>query len=411
LVELERLTLMGDFQNVIDIGSALMEKQWGDDTALIRFYLGQAYCRIGRPNDALQHLQGAREAFERVGDEWMAVDALDWEASALGLMEDSRAILLAGEALARCRRLDPKPPRTEARILGHMATMYVVAHSWGQAVSYYEAAVEAAGDVKDLLLLAKMHHDLGATYQRMQQPAKARHHFDKALALCSIESDLSAIYRLENDLGDLLLHQGQLDSAERHLRSALAGSAALPPDRRGRAYILANLGEVSLRRGQLGQARQQLVAALDAALSAASELGLDRRGRGYVLTNVAEFASRRGSRDEAQDSLSDEVIISNAPSDSPASGHVQMLLARLAEAEGETKLADRHFNTALRTFEQLQLPDRLRDCHMSFAEILERRGEIAESAHHWKAAAQIGRRAALGLSRHVEPALSSLVAN
>lgn len=360
LGELERLTFIRDFQKVIDLGLALLEKQWGDeDTALIRFYLGQAYCRLVRPTEALQHLPLARDVFERVGDEWMAVDALDWEASALGLIEDPRAILLAGEALARCRRLDPKPPQTEARILGHIANMYVVAHAWAHAIGYYEAAVEAAGGVKDLLQLAKMHHGLGTAYQRMQQPVKARLQFDKALALYSIESDLSAVYRLENDLGDLLLHQGQLDSAEQHLRSALAGSTELGMDRRGRGYILANLGEVSLRRGHLEQARQQLAEALDA---------------GIVI--------------------GEQVVVANA----------HALLGQLESRQGDLKLAGEHFDSAIRILEELDMPDRLRDCHIACAESLYERGDIDSAALHWKSAAEIGRLAALGLKPSSETA-------
>jgi tetratricopeptide (TPR) repeat protein len=363
LDELERLTLMREFQTVIDTGEVLLEKQWGEeDTALIRFYLGQAYCRLVRPTEALQHLPLAREAFERVGDEWMAVEGLDWESTALGFMEDPRAILLAGEALVRCRRLDPKPPQTEARILGHIANMYVVAHAWAEAVRYYEAAVEAAGGVKDLLQLAKMHHGLGTAYRRMQQPTKARQQYDKALALYSIESDLSAVYRLENDLGDLLLHQGQLDSAEQLFRSALAGSTALHMDRRGRGYILANLGEVSLRRGQLEQARQQLVEALDAG------------------TVVGE-----------------QVVVANA----------HALLGQLESRCGDVELAGEHFDSAIRILEALDMPDRLRDCHIACAEALYERGEIGAAALHWKAAAEIGRLTALGLRSTPETALAA----
>jgi tetratricopeptide (TPR) repeat protein len=352
LDELERLTAIRDFQKVTDFAPALLDRNWGEeDTALVHFYLGQAYCRLVRPTEALEHLPIARQAFERAGDEWMAVDALDWEASALGLMEDPRAIALAGEALVRCRRLDPKPPQTEARILGHIANMYVVAHAWGEAVRYYEDAVEVAGDVKDLLQLAKMHHGLGAAYQRMQQPSKARQQFDKALALYSIECDLSAVYRLENDLGDLLLHQGQLDSAEQHFRSALAGSTALHLDRRGRGYILAGLGEVSMRRGQSEQARQQLDEALDA-------------GR----------------------AIGEQLLV----------GAAHSLLGQLESRHGELKLASEHFDSAIRIFEALDMPDRLRDCQMAYAESLYAREEFASAALHWKAAAEIGRLSALG---------------
>jgi tetratricopeptide (TPR) repeat protein len=353
LDELERLTAIRDFQKVTDFAPALLDRNWGDeDTALIHFYLGQAYCRLVRPTEALEHLPIARQAFERVGDEWMAVDALDWEASALGLMEDPRAIALAGEALVRCRRLDPKPPQTEARILGHIANMYVVAHAWAEAVRYYEDAVEVAGAVKDLLQLAKMHHGLGAAYQRMQQPTKARQQFDKALALYSIESDLSAVYRLENDLGDLLLHQGQLDSAEQHFRTALAGSTALHMDRRGRGYILAGLGEVSLRRGQPEQARRQLDEALDAGIA-----------------------------------IGEQLLV----------GAAHSLLGQLESRHGELKLASEHFDSAIRIFEALDMPDRLRDCQMVYAESLYARDKFASAALHWKAAAEIGRLSAVGL--------------
>src|SRR5260370_31795644 len=91
-----------------------------------------------------------------------------------------------------------------------------------------------------------MHHGLGNAYQTMRQPGTARQHYDKALTLYSIESDLSAVYRVEIDLGDLLLQQGQLDAAEQHLLKALAGSTDLNMDRRGPGYIPANLGDVHL---------------------------------------------------------------------------------------------------------------------------------------------------------------------
>jgi tetratricopeptide (TPR) repeat protein len=352
LDELERLIAMRDFQTVLELAPSLLARQRSDeDHALIHFYVGQAYCRLVRPTEALEHLRLARRAFDN-NDEWLAVEALDWEASALGIMEDPSAIALAGEALVRCRRLDPKPPQTEARILGHLANMYVVAHAWGESIRYYEAAVEAAGNVKDLLQLAKMHHGLGTAYQRMEQPIKARQQFDKALALYSIESDLNAVYRLENDLGDLLLHQGQLDSAEEHFRAALAGSNALRMDRRGRGYILTNLGEVSLRRGDLDRARRELIEAL-----------------------------------EAGNAVDEQVVVANA----------HTLLGQLDAQQGDIESAGIHFDSAISTLENLEMPDRLRDCHMAYADSLYKLGDVGLAALHWKAAAEIGRLSAVGL--------------
>jgi len=358
LRELERLTLIREFEAAVNLGLALVGKRWSDeDAALVRFYLGQAYCRLVQPQLALVHLPLARAQFERQQDEWLAVDALDWEASAWGLLEDTRAIGLANTALERCRKLEPRPPQLEARILGHIAGMLVVAESWALAISHYEAAVEAASAVKDLLQMAKMHHGLGVAYQRLQQPVRARQHFDKALALYSIESDLSAVYRVEHDLGHLLLQEGQIDSAEQHLLKALAGSEELHIDRRGRGYILANLGDVSLRKGRPDEARSYL--------NKATEVG---------------------------EAFGEQIVLAD----------VQVLRGRLEERQANSHAADDHFLQAIRILEDLEMLDRLRDCHMNYATVLEDRGDIGAAARHWKLAAEIGKSAALGITLHRE---------
>ncbi len=354
LRELERLSAGRELEKVLEMGNALLERQWSaEDAAVIHFSLGQAYCRLVKPTDALPHLRIALGEFEGMGDEWMTVETLDWESSALGLMDDPSAMPLANRALERCRRLDPPAPQLEARILGHIAGMYVVAHSWVLAVRYYDAAVAAATGVKDLLQLAKMHHGLGRAYQSMQQPSTARQHYDKALALYSIESDLSSVYRVENDLGDLMLEQGQLDSAEEHMLKALAGSTELSMDRRGRGFILANLGEVHLRRGELTEAADYLEQALQ----------------------VAEAINER-------------VVMAN----------VNVLFGQLEERRGNPGLAEKHFEGAIAILEGLGMPDRLRDAHVEYAELLEARQDLAAAYHHWKRAAEIGRLASLGVN-------------
>ena len=366
LRELERLTATRSFDGVIKLGTPLLEKRCTEaDAALMHFYLGQAFCRLVRPDQALEHLPVARKWFERVGDEWMAVEALDWESSALGLVEDPEALPLAAEALARCRKLDPKSPQTEARILGHIANMHIVARSWSQAVRFYQAAVEAAGDVKDLLQQAKMHHGLGMAYQRMLQPAKARQHFDKALALYSIESDLSAVYRTENDLGYLLLQEGQLDSAERHLLKALAGSDELRIDRRGRGFIVTNLGELSLRRGRLQEARAHLLQAV-----------------------------------AAGEATGERIVLAGA----------HALLGKLEEQEDNPRGADREFGMAISVLEELGMADRLRDIHMEYAELLNERLDVGSAARHRKRAAELGKLAAAGLKWDESAVASGLTA-
>jgi tetratricopeptide (TPR) repeat protein len=354
LRELERLTLVRDFDAVIKLGLALLGKRWSDDdAALVHFYIGQAYCRMVKPEEALTHLPMARQHFERQDDEWSAVDALDWEASALGLLEDPKAMTVANEALERCRKLNPRPPQLEARILGHIAGMFIAGRSWALAISHYEAAVEAASAVKDLLQMAKMNHGLGAAFQELHQPAKARQHLDKALALYSIESDLSAVYRVESDLGNLLLQEGHIDSAEQHFLKAFAGTEELSIDRRGRGYVLANLADVNLRKGRLDEARRYLIEAAQA----------------------GEAAGERACLAE-----------------------VHLLHGKLDEQLDRTQAADEHFEAAIEILSELEMPNRLRDCHMDFANVLESRGKLSAAARHWKLAAEIGKAAALGVA-------------
>ena len=353
LRELETLTLVRDFGGVIKLGLTLLDKRWSEeDRALTRFYLGQAYCRLVEPHEALLYLPPARAQFELREDEQLAVDALDWEASAWGLLEDPKAITMANEALERCRKIDPRPQQLEARILGHLANAFVVARSWEAAISNYHAAVDAASAVKDLLQLAKMHHGLGTTYQQLRQPATARQHFDKALALYSIESDLSAVYRVENDLGNLLLQEGQIDSAERHFLTALAGAEELNMNRRGRGFILANLGEVSWKKGRLEEARRYLNEAL-----------------------------------EAGEVFGERIVLTEA----------RVLLGRLDEEVGNRGSADDHFLEAIRILDGLEMPNRLRDCHMAYAQVLEDRGDLRGAIQHLRLAAEIAKAAALGI--------------
>jgi tetratricopeptide (TPR) repeat protein len=360
LRDLERLSAQRELDAVVEMGRHLLDQRWSaEDAAVIHFSVGQAYCRMVRPHEAIEHLQLARPEFERVGDEWMAVEALDWESSALGLLGDPEALPLANKTLERCRRLGPSAAQIEARILGHIAGMYVVAHSWEHAIRYYESAVIAAHGVKDLLQLAKMHHGLGTAYQRLEQPALARRHFDKAVVLYSMESDLSAVYRVENDIGELLLRNGQLDGAEEHLLKALAGSNELSMDRRGRGYVLANLGEVHLRRGDTFRARSFVEQALDLA-----------------------------------EAIPEPVVIANA----------QVLLGHLDEREGKLATADHHFETAIQILEELRMPDRLRDVHMDYAELLDARQDVMAASRQWKRAAEVSKLSGLGIRWTATPA-------
>ncbi len=357
LAELERLTAFREFAAAIELGESLVTMRWNaHDAALVHFHLGQAYCMHVRPKEALAHLMPARKRFEREHDEWMSVEALDWEASAVGLLDDPRGIELEFEALERCRRLDPPTPQLEARILGHLGIMFAMAHSWALAIRHYEAAIEAARGVRDIQQVAWMHHGLGTAYQRFDEPAKARSQFEKALELYALEPDPRFIYRVENDLGFLLIETGHLDAAEQHLLTALAGADELQMERRGRGFILANLGDLNTRRGRFEEARK-------------------------YLSQAAEIATACGER----------VVVAD----------VQMLMGKLEERLGDTRSADDDFAQAIDALAELKMPNRLRECHAAYADLLEKRGDFAAAFRQMKAAVAISKQEALAPSSYV----------
>jgi hypothetical protein len=64
---------------------------------------------------------------------------------------------------------------------------------------------------------------------------------------------------------------------------------------------------------------------------------------------------------------------------------------RVADRVGDHATVDREFELAIRGLEQLGMRERLLQCHGVYAEILERRGEMAEAYAHIKKALQASR--------------------
>jgi len=362
--ELDRLELLcaqRDFQAAIYLSRKLLEGPPlpQAEEATVHFYLGQALCRTYDHQGALAHLPLAREFFEHVADPWMVVECLDWEASAMFLAEEVGSLRVAEKALVMCQALKPLPPTTHARILGHLAWMHVDRHDWHHALRYCQASIAASSAVRDLLQLAKSYSDMGLAYQELGAPDKARAAMQKALNLYSLQADLSAVYRCENNLAELLIQEGDLEGAESHLQIALQGLEALNVSQRSKGYVLNNLGEIAFRRGDLSLAR----AKADQALA-----------------------------------------VANAGGETIVVGGSEILLARCAESEGRYAETALHWQVAISTFDRLQMPDRVRDCHLEFARMLKARGDLLAAANEWEIAAEMGKAISAGRARFFDDA-------
>ncbi|MFC0113936.1 AfsR/SARP family transcriptional regulator [Kibdelosporangium aridum] len=187
--------------------------------SVARRFLGAAYTRLGKPAEAVRHLEQslalAEEdlfkmhtyrilswAWEQVGDDQRSLDTAEaalalaeqldeavWKADAenlvgwycarLGLHDRARAH--CQDALALCRRLqDHEGTAATLDSLGY------IAHNTGQyaeAVSHFEGALAIVRDLGYSSSEAEILDRLGATRAAMGQPTQARHTWQQAIEL------------------------------------------------------------------------------------------------------------------------------------------------------------------------------------------------------------------------------------
>lgn len=337
----ELLLAKGEYLAAIESARALIATATDPELdARLRYLMANGHLQLAQPAEAQRLVSTAREYFERTGDVLMTAECLGREAAAAYLMQDPGARALAERGLELCRSLQPIPRTTEARLLTVLGGVHVTNQDWQSAIQAYEQAVAAGEVVQDLRRLSVMFSGLSLAYSEVGQLGQAAHYARRALTIHETLDDKVSLARSENNLGCMLIMRGDLAEAQTHINRAIALFEEVGVEM-GKAQFLLSLCEIFLARSDLHDAEDCAIRALDIA------------ERCEEPANVADC---------------------------------HRWLGRVSAARGEDARADAEFALALAGLEALGATERLSRCHLAYAEILEKRGDLASANDHLKQA-------------------------
>jgi tetratricopeptide (TPR) repeat protein len=362
LADLEAMVSDGRFTEAVALGQSLLDLGTSAHRlGRIRYFVAMAYTQMGQNERAEALLAQARAHFEAVSDGVMLAECLGAEASLAYLNQRPEALVLAEKALAVCRALEPVPLPIEARLLGILATAHVANLDWDKAVETYGAAIDAAGSFADLGLLATMYRGLSSAYKELGQMDTAARYATRSVALLEVLRDRIALARSENSLGLILMARGDLPAARRHLDRSI------------------ELGEET-------------------------DLQL---GRSRMLLSLCELCLQEDNIDRAGEFAREALALATRLHEGQNVAEAHMWLARIADKLGDADGADREFAEAIQGLEQLGRRESLFHFHGVYAEILERRGDVAQAYVHMKKALEASRPGARQLQQEDQERASS----
>lgn len=340
-LEVERQLATNDPQAALEAGRALLASESDPDAiARAKYLMAYAHVRLFQPKEGRRLAAEARDYFERSGDRLMTAECLGHEASAAFLLQDPTALGIAERALELCRSLQPLPRTTEARLLFVLGSVHATNEDWSAAIECYEGAIAAGEVVQDLRRLSLMYSGLSMAYAEIGQLNQSAYYAQRALAIHETLNDRLALARSQNNLGLVLIKRGDLSAAELHLRRALAlfDEEGIEV---GRAEVLLSMCELAIARSLPEEAEA---------------LALEARDRSERLSEKATLAD------------------------------CHMWLGRIAAERGEHARVDAQFREAWGILDALGAPERLSRCHVEYAELLEKRGDLVAANHQLRLA-------------------------
>jgi tetratricopeptide (TPR) repeat protein len=333
VAELRRLLDAGRYEQVLRRVESLLRVPDAGPTLLAgaHHHAGVALYQMERFAEAVTRLETARAQAECVPDPGLVAESLDWESAARHALDDPRALELARDAIARYRRIEPRDPEVEARMLRRVAISLSRRGAHEEAERIFDEALELAGVVEAIHSAGRDYHMLAGSVSQAGNAWRAIELMRKAIA-CYILDKGAGDVRLagaENDLALLLIEVGGLDEAD--------------------ALLTLALSQLSKAGGDAGTKRP------------------------YVLHTVSRLRQMQGRMREALDWARQAIAVSEELEQTGPLAEALTQLGDLQEAGGHARLADRSYRRAIEVLHDAQLPELEKQARAAHRQLRQRR--------------------------------------
>jgi len=328
---LQALHDSGHYDEAVVVGEAMLDDGPQESVARVRYLLAMCQMQLGRPDRARPHIDEARAYYESTGAAESLVECMALEIWYANVTQNPDGVEIGKRALAACRGLDPAVPMLEVGILTSLASAHITAGGWLEAIAAYEEAIKVSGPFFDMKQRARLFNDAALAYKEIGRYEAAVRHITQAVALLEATREPVMLARAENNFGVILLAMHDPARARPHLERSLALCVQTGLEV-GRSHALMSLAELCLAEGRLEHAR-------------------------LFAQQALEFAGRLHERDSC------------------AQAH--LWLGLIAAAAGDVATCDHEFAVAIEQLEAAGAVEWLARGHEAYAEVLEKRGELA----------------------------------
>ena len=304
LAESEAYGALGDFSHQLAATQRAVEHAEHAGAKLLvaraRLFEGRSYYNQGKPQQAEQALDAARQLFIDAGDRAGAASALNSLGSVLSDQQD----------ITRARRM-------------------------------YEQSFATSEEIGDRRAMSSALNNLGILLKDQGELAEARRAHERSLAIRREIGDRSWTAVSLSNIGVVLFEEDRLREATAYYKESLAISREIG-DKRGLVRALHNLAIVERETGQFAEARS----GLEESLAARAAMG-DKRGQvmgnvelGMVLLQQAEIGAARARQEDA-------IRLAGETRLKPGEAQARYQLGEIALAAGDLAESRRQHEQAL----------------------------------------------------------------